>query len=220
MKPRGRVCCICGLKVGSVLTEIGWWVDEPSGATTVAWARGGGVPHPVSPRRPACHCVGVVVPWTSASSLVGRVGLVGGRAAKHGAAAPAAVLVHGDGGIGARGDVGIDGVAGEDGAAEAGDVEEGGHVLVLALEEVGDLGGDADLVLAAELEALRLVGDLHEEPDALFLGRGVGLDHVDEPVDLGGQGVDRGGEDGVELAQVGELAGDICGERVERLRVL
>lgn len=111
-------------------------------------------------------------------------------------------------------------VAGEDGGVEAGDVEqEGHHVFVLALEKVGHLGGDADLVLAAELETLGLVGDLHEEPDALFLGRGVRLDHVDEPVDLGIQGVDRGGEDGVELAEVGELAGDICGERVESLGV-
>lgn len=115
----------------------------------------------------------------------------------------------------------IDGVAGKDGAAESGDVEERGHVFVLGLEEVGDLGGDADLVLAAKLEALRLVCDLHEEPDALFLWGGVdGLDHVDEPVHLGRQGVDGGGEDGVELAQVGELAGYICGERVERLGVL
>ena len=115
----------------------------------------------------------------------------------------------------------IDGVAGKDGAAEAGDMEERGHVFVLGLEKVGDLGGDADLVLAAELEALRLICDLYEEPDALFLGGGGGgLDHVDEPVHLGRQGVDGRGEDGVELAQVGELAGDICGERVERLRVL
>ena len=116
--------------------------------------------------------------------------------------------------------MGIGRVAGEDGAVEAGDVEEErGHVLVLDFEKVGDLGRDADLVLTAELEALGLVCDLHEEPDALFLGGRVGLDHVDEPVDLAGQGVDRGGEDGVELAEVCELPGDIGGERIERLRV-
>lgn len=111
-------------------------------------------------------------------------------------------------------------VAGEDGGVEAGDVdEEGGHVFVLGFEKVADLGGDADLVLAPELETLGLVGNLHEEPDALFLGGGVGFDHVDEPVDLRRQGVDRGGEDGVELAEVGELAGDIRGEGIENLGV-
>lgn len=113
----------------------------------------------------------------------------------------------------------IDSVPGKGGAVEAGDVEERGHVFVLGLEEVGHLSGDADLVLASELETLSLVGDLHEEPYALFLGGRVGFDHVDEAIDLGGQGVDRGGEDGVELAKVGELAGDICGERIERLGV-
>lgn len=64
----------------------------------------------------------------------------------------------------------IGGVPGNDGAVEAGDVKERGHVFVLDLEEVCHLGGDADLVLAAELETLRLVCDLHEEPYALFLG--------------------------------------------------
>jgi hypothetical protein len=111
-------------------------------------------------------------------------------------------------------------VAGEDGAVEAGDVEEErGHVFVLGLEKVGHLRGDADLVLAPELEALRLVRDLHEEPYALLLGGRVGLDHVDQTVDLAGQGVDRGGEHGVELAEVGELPGDVGGERVEGLGV-
>jgi len=114
----------------------------------------------------------------------------------------------------------VGGVAGEDGGVEAGDVEqEGHHVFVLALEKVGYLGGNADLVLAAELETLGLVGDLHEEPDALFFGGGVRLDHVNEAVDLGIQGVDGGGEDGVKLAEVGELAGDICGESVESLGI-
>jgi hypothetical protein len=112
-------------------------------------------------------------------------------------------------------------VAGKDGAVEAGgDVEdERGHVFVLHFEEVGDLRRDADLVLASELETLGLVGDLHEEPDALFFGGGVGLDHLYQTVDLAGQGVDRGGEDGVKLAEVCELPGDIGGEGVEGLGV-
>lgn len=82
-------------------------------------------------------------------------------------------------------------VAGKDGAVEAGDVEEErGHVFVLGFEKVGHLSRDADLVLAPELQTLGLVCDLHEEPYALFFGGGVGLDHVDETVDLGGQGMD------------------------------
>ena len=82
-------------------------------------------------------------------------------------------------------------VAGKDGAVEAGDVkEERCHVFVLDFEKVAHLSCDADLVLAAELKTLGLVCDLHEEPYALFLGGRVGLDHVDETVDLGGQGVD------------------------------
>jgi hypothetical protein len=82
-------------------------------------------------------------------------------------------------------------VAGKDGAVEAGDVEEErGHVFILDFEKVGHLSGDADLVLAPKLETLGLVCDLHEEPYALFLGGRVGFDHVNETVDLGGQGMD------------------------------
>jgi hypothetical protein len=110
-------------------------------------------------------------------------------------------------------------VARKGGAVEAGDVEERGHVFVLGLEEVGHLSGDADLILASKLETLSLVGDLQEEPYALFLGGRVGFDHIYEAVDLGGQGMDRGREDGVELAEICKLAGDICGEGIERLGV-
>lgn len=41
---------------------------------------------------------------------------------------------------------------------------------MLGLEEGGDLRNDTNLVLAVELEALRLVSNLHEGSDALFLG--------------------------------------------------
>jgi len=83
--------------------------------------------------------------------------------------------------------MGIRSVAGKDGAVEAGYVDqERGHVLALDFEEVGHLRRDADLVLAAELEALGLFCDLHEEPYALFFGGRVGLDHVDQSVDLRG----------------------------------
>jgi hypothetical protein len=82
-------------------------------------------------------------------------------------------------------------VAGKYGAVEAGDVEkERGHVFILYFEKVGHLSRDADLVLASKLETLGLVRDLHEEPYPLFFGGRVGFDHVNEPVDLGGQGMD------------------------------
>lgn len=109
-------------------------------------------------------------------------------------------------------------MASKDGRVEAGYVkEEGHHIFVLGLEEVGHLSCDADLVLASKLETLSLVCDLHEEPYALFLWRSVRFNHFDEAVDLRGQGVDRGREDGVKLAKISELAGDICGEGIERL---
>jgi len=82
-------------------------------------------------------------------------------------------------------------VAGKDGAVEAGDVEEErSHVFILDFEEVCHLSCDADFVLASKLETLGLVCYLHEEPYTLFLGGRVGFDHVNETVDLGGQGVD------------------------------
>jgi hypothetical protein len=87
----------------------------------------------------------------------------------------------------------VDGVAGEEGGVEAGDVqEEGRHVFVLGFEAIGDLCGDADLVFASEPESLGLVGDLHEEPHALFFGRGVCFDHLNETGDFRREGVHGG----------------------------
>ena len=109
----------------------------------------------------------------------------------------------------------VDGVAGEDGGVEAGYVEEeGGHLLVLGFEAVCDLCGDADLVLAPQPETLGLVGDLHEEPHALFLGRGVAFDHFNEAGDFRSERVYGCREDSVELAKVGELTRDIGGKGI------
>lgn len=109
----------------------------------------------------------------------------------------------------------VDGVAGEEGRVEARDVqEERRHVFVLGFEAIGDLCGDADLVFASEPETLRLLGDLHEEPHALFLGRGICLDHLNETGDFRSEGVHGGRKDGIELAKVGELTGDVGWERV------
>lgn len=114
----------------------------------------------------------------------------------------------------------VDGVAGKDGGVEAGYVEEEGrHVFVLGFEAICDLSGHADLVLASQPETLGLVGDLHEEPHALFLGGGVCLDHFDEAGDFRSERVYGCRKDGVELAKVGELTRDICGQGVQTLGI-
>jgi hypothetical protein len=106
-------------------------------------------------------------------------------------------------------------VAGENGGVEAGYVkEEGRHLFVLGFEAIGDLSGDADLVLASQPETLGLVGDLHEEPHALFLRGGVCFDHFNETGDFRSERVYGCRKDCVELAKVGELTRDICGEGV------
>jgi hypothetical protein len=97
--------------------------------------------------------------------------------------------------------------------------EERSHIFVLSFEAVCHLRSDAYLVLASELETLGLFSDLHEEPYALLLGRRVCFDHFNEAVYFWGEGMDRGGEDSVELAKVCKLAGDICGKSVEKLSV-
>lgn len=109
----------------------------------------------------------------------------------------------------------VDGVAGEEGGVEARDVqEERRHLFVLGFEAIGDLCGDADLVFASEPETLRLLGDLHEEPHALFLWRGICFYHFNETSDFRSEGVHGCRKDRIELSEVSELTGDVGGERV------
>lgn len=102
------------------------------------------------------------------------------------------------------------GVPGKDGRVEVRDMdEERCHIFVLGLEAVRHLRGDADLVLASKLEALCLFSDFHEEPYTLFFRGGVCFDHINEAIYFGSESMDGGGEYGIELAKVSELARDI-----------
>ena len=94
------------------------------------------------------------------------------------------------------------------------------HVVYVALEVVGGLAGDTNLVFAAELEAGYLVGDVSEENETLLVGRGACLDNLGEISDLHDYGGHGGGEDGIEFAEVGKVAREVEGERVESMVVL
>lgn len=144
-----------------------------------------------------------------------------------GRAALARALVAARDGECAHGDVRVGGAAGEDGGVEraAGRVvHERGEVEGVRAERVRGRARDADLVLAAGVQAAGVVGEFGEEVQA-GLGRararrGAGLDHRRQSLDLGGDRGELGGEDGVELAQVGVRPGELERERVERVGVL
>ena len=94
------------------------------------------------------------------------------------------------------------------------------HVVNVTLEAVCGLASDTNLVLAAELEAGGLVGDVGEENEALLLVGGALLDGFCEAPDLHDDGGHGGGEDGIELAEVCKVAGEVEGEGVEGVVVL
>lgn len=99
------------------------------------------------------------------------------------------------------------GPAVQDGYVEGGDLaEKETHVVHMAVEVVCGLAGDTNLVLAAELEAGGLFGDVCEENEALLLGGGAILDDLGETGDLHDDGGHGGGQDGIELAEVSEVA--------------
>ena len=109
----------------------------------------------------------------------------------------------------------------QDGGVKGGNLaEEDAHVVYVALEVVRGLAGDTNLVLAAELEAGCLVGDVCEENETVLLGDGGVLDGLCEIPNLDNDGGHGGGEDGIELAEVGKVAGEVEGEGVEGVVVL
>ena len=113
------------------------------------------------------------------------------------------------------------GLFAQDGGVKGGNLaEEDAHVVYVAPEVVCGLAGDTDLVLAAELEAGGLVGDVCEENEAVLLGGGAVLDCVGEIPNLDDDGGHGGGEDGIELAEVSKVAGEVEGEGVEGVVVL
>lgn len=94
------------------------------------------------------------------------------------------------------------------------------HVVYVAFETVCGLAGDTNLVLAAELEAGCLVGDVCEENETLLLGGGALFDYFSEVPDLDDDGGHGGGQDGIELTEVSKVAREVEGERVECVVVL
>ena len=136
-------------------------------------------------------------------------------------ASASAGLEGGDGGVGAGSDVRIGGVSVEQkGGFEAGHaLEESAEVGGVCLKSICCLARDADFVFAAEFETGCVVCDVCEEGEKTG-GRGAVLDETGEGVHLGGDGGHGGGEDGVELAEVCKVAGEVERERVEGVGVL
>ena len=78
----------------------------------------------------------------------------------------------------------------------------------------------ADLVFPAELEPVCFVPNLCEEPKPVFWGGRPVFNHLCELVDFGGNESHGGREDGIELAEVGKVPGEVERERIEGMRVL
>lgn len=98
--------------------------------------------------------------------------------------------------------------------------EQETHVVQVAFKAVCGLTGDTNLVLAAEFEAGGLVGDFCEEDETLLVGGGTLFDDIGEVSDLDDDRGHGGGEDGIELAEVSKVAGEVEGEGVEDVVVL
>lgn len=99
-------------------------------------------------------------------------------------------------------------------------LQEGLHVRLVSAEAVGGVTGDAYLVLAAELEAGGFLCDVRKEPQPFLLRTDVRFEHARNLRDLRGEGGHGGGEDGVEFAKLGEVAGEVEGEGIEGVGVL
>ena len=78
----------------------------------------------------------------------------------------------------------------------------------------------ADLVFSAKLEPVGFVSNLCEEPKPVFWGGRPVFNHLCELVDFGSNESHRGREDGIELAEVCKVPGEIEGEGIEGMRVL
>lgn len=117
--------------------------------------------------------------------------------------------------------MGVCGLSVQDGCVKGGNLaQEETHVVYMALEVVCGLAGDTNLVLAAELEAGCLLGDICEENETLLLGGGAVPDDLGEIPDLHDNGGHGGGQDCIEFTEVGKIAREVEGQRVEGMVVL
>ena len=93
--------------------------------------------------------------------------------------------------------------------------------VVLVVPQIVSSGArDPDLVFSAEFESVGFVSNLCKEPKPVFWrGRTTVFNHLRELVDFGGNERHGGREDRIELAEVGEVPGEVEGERVEGMCV-
>ena len=109
-------------------------------------------------------------------------------------------------------DVRVGCTSAENGGVESGKIlKESAHVVTVTLEVICSLTRNTNLVLAAELEAAGLFCDLGEQPESFFLWHGgvVVSDYASECVDLACDRSHWCGENGVELAKVCKVPGEI-----------
>ena len=78
----------------------------------------------------------------------------------------------------------------------------------------------ADLVFPPELEPVGFVPNLGEEPKPIFWGGCPIFNHLCELVDFGGNESHGRREDGIELAEVGKVPGEVERERIKGMCVL
>ena len=79
---------------------------------------------------------------------------------------------------------------------------------------------NANLVFPSVLEPVSFVPNLREEPQSVFRGGRPVFNHLRELVDFRGNERHGGREDGIELAEVGEVSGEVEREGIEGVRVL
>ncbi|KAJ3571606.1 hypothetical protein NP233_g3651 [Leucocoprinus birnbaumii] len=97
---------------------------------------------------------------------------------------------------------------------------EGMQMRRMGFESVCSGARDPNLIIPSVLEPCRLLCDLMQQVQPLFLCSPPLLDHTCQGVDFRGE-VDHGGrEDGIELAQVAYAAREVEGEGVEGVGVL
>jgi len=109
----------------------------------------------------------------------------------------------------------------EDGRFEVWKITEQVDKVVLVVSQVVSCSTrHADLVFSTELEPIGFVPNLGEEPKPVFWGGRPVFNHLGELVNFGGNESHRGREDGIELAEVGKVPGEVERERIEGMRVL
>ena len=93
-------------------------------------------------------------------------------------------------------------------------------VVLVVSQIVSGSARHADLVFSTELESVSFVSNLCEEPKSVFWGSCPVFNHLRELVDFASNERHGGREDGIKLAEVGKVPGEVQRKRIERMRVL